>query len=397
MYVCSLRTPAPGLDVGRVRRELRKALLVWQEKSLLNFTEVNSKDADILVHFFKGYHDDGYPFDGPGTVLAHAFFPGSGRGGDAHFDEQEKWLLIGDRGEEGTSLFNVAAHEFGHSLGLSHSSQREALMFPWYQGFNPATEFTLPPDDVNGIQQLYDACNTNYDAIAYIRRETFIFKGAWFWRIGDQGLYDGYPVQTTRFWHNLPHNFTHVDAVYERRHDKKIIFFIGNQYWLYDANQKEPGYPKPLTDLGLPESLDHVDGAMVWGHNGKTYFFSGTMYWRFDEEIGKVELDYPRDMSMWSGVGYNIDAVFQWKDGNTYFFKGNGYWKFNDQKMRTFQESPSLSAPFWMGCSQADELSKARPTNVGELLKDTSAAAKTSPSLLVMAVLCWLHASRRSD
>ena len=36
---------------------------------------------------------------------------------------------------------------------------------------------------------------------------------------------------------------------------------------------------------------------------------------RFDEDVGKVELDYPRDMSMWSGVGYNIDTVFQWKDG----------------------------------------------------------------------------------
>lgn len=76
-----------------------------------------------------------------------------------------------------------------------------------------------------------------------------------------------------------------------------------------------PGYPKPLTDLGLPRDLSHVDAAMVWGHNSRTYFFSGTMYWRFDEEVGRIELDYPRDMSMWRGVGYNIDAVFQWKDG----------------------------------------------------------------------------------
>jgi hypothetical protein len=36
---------------------------------------------------------------------------------------------------------------------------------------------------------------------------------------------------------------------------------------------------------------------------------------RFDEDVGKVELDYLRDRSMWSGVGYNIDTVFQWKDG----------------------------------------------------------------------------------
>lgn len=37
-------------------------------------------------------------------------------------------------------------------------------------------------------------------------------------------------------------------------------------------------------------------------------------------------------MSMWKGVGQDIDAVFQWKDGNSvyYYYKGNFYtqkWK----------------------------------------------------------------------
>lgn len=40
------------------------------------------------------------------------------------------------------------------------------------------------------------------------------------------------------------------------------------------------------------------------------------LLYRFDEDNQQVELDYPRDMSMWKGVGPNIDAVFQWKDGN---------------------------------------------------------------------------------
>ena len=44
----------------------------------------------------------------------------------------------------------------------------------------------------------------------------------------------------------------------------------------------------------------------------KKYFLPS----RFDESINYVELDYPRDMSMFAGVGYNIDAVFQWKNGN---------------------------------------------------------------------------------
>lgn len=47
----------------------------------------------------------------------------------------------------------VAVHEFGHSLGLGHSSVEDAIMFPWYQGMQKTRD--LPEDDRLAIQQIY--------------------------------------------------------------------------------------------------------------------------------------------------------------------------------------------------------------------------------------------------
>jgi hypothetical protein len=99
-----------------IREELARALKVWSDVSKLTFQEIRKTDADIVVSFFSGPHGDDYAFDGPGNILAHAFFPmkGLSLGGDAHFDADEKWVrnsLVSPQdnhvsSSEGTMIFD---------------------------------------------------------------------------------------------------------------------------------------------------------------------------------------------------------------------------------------------------------------------------------------------------
>lgn len=143
------------LPQGTQERIFQKALQYWADVSALSFTRTKYPErADIKISFGYGTHWGvsgeqrcGYPFDGAGKVLAHAFFPEDGR---AHFDEAETYT---DGTSRGTNLLWVATHEFGHALGLDHSEVRNAIMYPYYTGY--VDNMRLHSDDIAGIQYLY--------------------------------------------------------------------------------------------------------------------------------------------------------------------------------------------------------------------------------------------------
>lgn len=66
--------------------------------------------------------------------------------------QQEVRGLLGYLPFPGTDLLQVAAHEFGHVLGLQHTTAAKALMSPFYTFRYP---LSLSPDDRRGIQHLY--------------------------------------------------------------------------------------------------------------------------------------------------------------------------------------------------------------------------------------------------
>jgi hypothetical protein len=145
----------PELTQQQVRDAIAAALNLWSQVTPLRFTEVPlTSNPDFVIRFVAGDHGDGDPFDGVGRVLAHAFYPppnGGAIAGDAHFDEAETWTVNIPVSAGGVDLITVAAHEFGHSLGLVHSSVSGALMFPTYSG----PHRFLAQDDIDGIRSIY--------------------------------------------------------------------------------------------------------------------------------------------------------------------------------------------------------------------------------------------------
>ncbi|MGH0140948.1 UNVERIFIED_CONTAM: hypothetical protein FKN15_037356 [Acipenser sinensis] len=188
----SIKNVTPKVGETETRKAIRRAFDVWQNVTPLTFQEVpyselesGKRDVDITIIFASGFHGDSSPFDG-------------------------------------NDLFLVAVHELGHALGLEHSNDPTAIMAPFYQ-YMETDNFRLPNDDLQGIQKIYgppdkipqptrplptippqrsnptpdlrktnrqpklprppshpgakpDICDGNFNTLAILRREMFVFK-----------------------------------------------------------------------------------------------------------------------------------------------------------------------------------------------------------------------------
>lgn len=126
----------------------------WYDSNIFNFF--------IFFSFGKRRHRGvpgekpcPYPFDGPGGVVAHAYFPSAGK---LHFDDDEQFTEFGKKvtgwwwnRRQSTGLLYTAVHEIGHVLGLKHSDVQEAVMWPLAKSGTPV----LHQDDIDGIRSLY--------------------------------------------------------------------------------------------------------------------------------------------------------------------------------------------------------------------------------------------------
>lgn len=141
------------LPADAAKAEIVRAYSEWAKYAKLTFTLSNDANGKrtLAVLFASGEHGDGYPFDGPGGVLAHTFYPFPVNpepiAGDMHFDNDDNWKIGAN-----IDLFSIALHETGHALGLGHSDKPGDVMFPYYRRVTG-----LAQDDISAILQIYAA------------------------------------------------------------------------------------------------------------------------------------------------------------------------------------------------------------------------------------------------
>ncbi|XP_041861112.1 matrix metalloproteinase-9 [Melanotaenia boesemani] len=283
-----------------------------------------------------------------------------------NYDDDKKWGFCPDKGY---SLFLVAAHEFGHALGLDHSSIREALMYPMY---SYVEDFSLNQDDIEGIQYLYggktnpeptrpqpelptttanpdetdptdepeptttttpvdpskDACKiAEFDAITVIEKDLHFFKDGHYWKVPSTGgAGPKGPFSVSERWPALP---AVIDSAFEDVLTKKLYFFSGTRFWVYTG--KNVLGPRSIEKLGLSNSIQKVEGALQRGKE-KVLLFSGENFWRLDVKAQKIDKGYPKYTdTVFGGIPNDAHEVFQYK-GNFYFCRDRFYWRMNSRR-----------------------------------------------------------------
>ncbi|GAB6028050.1 hypothetical protein CHUAL_002269 [Chamberlinius hualienensis] len=349
-----------------VMNDMRRAFDLWSKASNLQFNYIDYKpreeEVDIVVSFETSAHGDGYNFDGSGGVLAHAFMPtGSDIAGDLHLDEEEKWKTHYDLEKnpgDGMSILWVATHELGHSLGLDHSNDINAIMFPSYTGKSMDID-QLPYDDQAAIKELYRGIRiqppqnnpdprynppppTRRTPVPTQRTTTTTYRSP---HTPRKNPWHGYQTTkhiptprtttttTTEIPKPLPSDICRMtfDSVAVIRNE--LYIFKDQNMWKIAINNQMYG-PVLVYQywVGLPSTIKRIDAAYEKQiANYEITLFSGNQYWVFD--ASRLLHGYPKAL-MDFGFSHrvnNVDGALAWgHQGHTYFFSHDAYWKFNE-------------------------------------------------------------------
>ncbi|VDM09791.1 unnamed protein product [Wuchereria bancrofti] len=312
----SIESLTNELSESEVRDALKKAFDTWSAVTRITLNEI-SKKADITVAFARRMHNDPWPFDGEGGILAHATLPSSGI---LHFDSDEKWVYMNSKAisrYDTTDVLQVAIHEIGHVLGLEHSADSDSIMLPFYRdtvdnrgnyitpklsasdvrniqssnadtgsnseyGSNFETDSSNDNNDSNSDKKIDVNCPDEVDGIITTDGSNYLFSASKVYEFDRAGIKKEYLLKDL-----FPNAPPFVQGALSNSRTDKTLLFHGKMVFVYNLEKNtkkfvlQPNYPKKL-----PTALNFKPmGAFLW-HEGS----QGNHFATYDENWNRVTL-----------------------------------------------------------------------------------------------------------
>ncbi|XP_025267879.1 matrix metalloproteinase-24-like [Camponotus floridanus] len=324
------------------------------------------------------------PFAGPGSVVAHAFFPTGepNQVTEVHVDETEPWYITLTRpSSDRLYLFQTLTHEIGHTLGPTHSMREDSVMYAYTPSEERRYPLRLSIEDVINVRNLYgsrettirenptivdatpttaattttttttttaaapptaartvkpplapsdtaDLCALKHvDGALIMNRRLYVARKRNVWPVDMRERRYGAPFSFADYFKFLPRNLTRVSAMYQRP-SGDIAIFAGDYVYLADSNfHLKAGWPRSVEYVGFPR--DARINAAINTHAGRSYVIYN------DDKIAEINdcaMTVARHGALrntFSGIPSAITAAFR-HVGNLYFLKKREYYAYSE-------------------------------------------------------------------
>jgi hypothetical protein len=143
---------------------VQQAAAVWSQQTLANI-QLSYAGTTSGSSLTLNYRNEVFLRNQSSSAVASTYWWSDGTGRILDFDTAlyggSTQFYAGSGCTGGVYVENVMVHEFGHGLGLAHTSVGGATMYPSMSGYCDRTQLTLEADDIAGIESIYPSGSTS--------------------------------------------------------------------------------------------------------------------------------------------------------------------------------------------------------------------------------------------